>query len=194
MCIRDSQRAYYAGTSFTDAQVGKVMDALDRLRLSDKTIVLFIGDHGYHLGERGWWNKNTLFEYSSRAPMIIATPKMKSAGQACPRTVEFIDIYPTLLDLCGIAQPSGLQGRSLRPLLDTPDAPLSKPAFTQVQRGKFAGRSVRTERWRYTEWDEGRQGVELYDHDADSGEWHNVAADSKNAAVIAEFKPLLHHE
>jgi uncharacterized sulfatase len=191
---RELTRAYYAGTSFTDAQVGKVLDALDRLRLSDQTIVVFIGDHGYHLGERGWWNKNTLFEYSCRAPMIIATPKMKWAGKTCPRTVEFLDIYPTLLDLCGIAQPSGLQGRSLHPLLDTPDALLSKPAFTQVQRGKIAGRSVRTERWRYTEWDEGRQGVELYDHDADPGEWHNLAEDPAHAGDIAQLKPLLHHE
>jgi uncharacterized sulfatase len=189
---REFQRAYYAGTSFTDAQVGKVLDALDRLELAGRTVVVFVGDHGYHLGERGWWNKQTLFEYSCRAPLIIAGGTMKSAGKSCPRTVEFVDIYPTLLDLCGLPAPSGLAGRSLGRLLGTPDAPLSRPAFTQVQRGKVAGRSVRTERWRYTEWDEGKQGVELYDHDADPGEWHELSRDAKAAATIAELKPLLH--
>ena len=195
---REMKRAYYAGTSFTDAQVGKVLDALDRLQLSANTVVIFVGDHGYHLGERGWWNKNTLFEYSCRAPMIIATPQMNTAGRSSPRIVEFVDIYPTLLELCGVDAPSGLAGKSLRPLLDTPDAPMNKPAFTQVQRGgKSSGRTVRTERWRYTEWDSadaGRQGSELYDHDADPGEWHNLAADPKSAPIIAELKTLLHHE
>jgi uncharacterized sulfatase len=191
---REMKRAYHAGTSFTDAQVGKLLDALDRLRLSANTVVIFIGDHGYHLGEREWWNKNTLFEYSCRAPMIVVAPETKSAGKASPRTVEFVDIYPTLLDLCGLDRPSGLAGRSLRPLLDSPEAPLSKPAFTQVQRGKVAGRTVRTERWRYTEWDDGKQGVELYDHDNDPGEWHNLADNPNSAPTIAQLKPLLHHE
>jgi uncharacterized sulfatase len=164
------------------------------LELSANTIVIFVGDHGYHLGERGWWNKNTLFELSCRAPMIIVAPVMaKSAGKTCPRLVEFVDLYPTLLDLCAIEQTGALAGTSLRPLLDSPEAPWDRPAFTQVQRSKIAGRTVRTERWRYTEWDDGREGVELYDHDADPGEWHNLAPDAKYADDVAKMKALLHH-
>jgi uncharacterized sulfatase len=191
-------RAYRAGTSFTDAQVGKVLDALDRLELSDRTIVIFLGDHGYHLGERGWWNKNTLFEHSARAPLIISTPTLPAGpersagpGRSCARTVEFVDLYPTVLDLCDLKPPARLDGRTLRPLLDDPTAAWDKPALTQVQRGKIAGRSVRTERFRYTEWDDGRAGVELYDHENDPGENKNLATDPAHEATIATLRPLL---
>jgi uncharacterized sulfatase len=189
---REFIRAYRAGASFTDAQIGRVLDALDRLKLADRTVVIFIGDHGYHLGERGWWNKNTLFELSARVTLFIASPGTKSAGKSSPRVVEFVDLYPTLLDLCGLAPPPhALAGRSLRPLLDDPAAASDHPAVSLVRRGKITGRSIRTARWRYTEWDEGRAGAELYDHDADAGEHHNLAADPAHGATVAELKAQL---
>lgn len=186
---RELKRAYYAGVSLMDAQVGRVMDALDELELSQNTIVILVGDHGYHLGERGWWSKATLFELACRAPMIVLAPNVKPAQIAAP--VEFVDIYPTLAELCELTPPHKLHGQSLRPLLADPAAKWDKPALTQVERGKFAGRSVRTARWRYTEWDQGRQGVELYDHQNDEGEYHNLAADEKHKDVIAQLKPLV---
>jgi uncharacterized sulfatase len=105
--------------------------------------------------------------------------------------VEFVDLYPTLADLAGLAPPKGLAGVSLRPLLEDPRAPWGRPAFTQVQRGGFPGYSVRTERWRYTEWDDGKQGAQLYDHDADPHELRNLAGDPKYAKVVEEMKALV---
>ena len=188
---REFMRAYYAGISFMDAQLGKIMAALDRLGLWQNTTVVFFSDHGYHLGERGWWNKNTLFELSARTPLIVATPEMKAKGTSCSSIVEFVDIYPTLADLHGLAAPGNLEGTSFTPLLNDPNRPWKKMAFTQVQRGKIAGRSVRTERWRYTEWDRGKQGTELYDHNSDPGEYYNLASDSKYEQIVVEHKRLL---
>lgn len=188
---REFKRAYYAGISFTDAQIGKLIATLDRLNLSDNTLVIMIGDNGFHLGERQWWNKNTLFEFSCRVPMIVVPPGTKSAGKVCERPVEFVDLYPTAIDYAGLPAPHKLAGQSLRPLLDDPAANWSKPAHTQVQRGKIAGRSVRTEKWRYTEWDEGRQGAELYDMTRDAGNYYNLASDAAFADVVTSLKPLL---
>jgi uncharacterized sulfatase len=188
---REFIRAYYAGVSFTDAQIGKVVEALDRLKLADKTIIIFLGDHGYHLGERGWWNKSTLFELSARAPLIVFAPQMKAKGKSSSRLVEFVDIYPTLVELCGLKPPSPLEGRSFRPLLDEPARAWKEAAFTQVQRGRIAGYSVRTERWRYTEWDEARAGLELYDHEYDPHEYHNLAEEPKHEKIRAKLKQLL---
>jgi uncharacterized sulfatase len=188
---REFMRAYYAGISFMDAQVGKIIAALDRLELWLNTTVVFLSDHGYHLGERGWWNKNTLFELSARAPLIVVTPDTKRRSMSCSRIVEFVDIYPTLADLHGLPIPGNLAGTSFRPLLNDPNLPWKKTAFTQVQRGSIAGRSVRTQRWRYTEWDEGKQGIELYDHDSDPGEYYNLARDPQHAQTIAELCKVL---
>lgn len=188
---REFMRAYYAGVSFMDAQLGKIMAALDRLGLWQNTTVVFFSDHGYHLGDRGWWNKNTLFELSARAPMIVATPEMKSKGKSCSRIVEFVDIYPTLAELHGLAAPGNLEGTSFTPLLNDPKLPWKKMAFTQVQRGKIAGRSVRTEHWRYTEWDRGNQGIELYDHRSDPGEYYNLAGNPQHAETIKELRKVL---
>ena len=188
---REIQRAYYAGTSFVDAQIGKLLDALDRLDLAKNTIVIMLGDHGYHLGERQWWNKNTLFEFSCRVPLIVRVPAATNAGQACRRPVELVDLYPTLLDYCQLDSPHKLAGHSLRTLLENPDAKWDKPARTQVQRGRIAGRSVRTERWRYIEWDQGREGAELYDQEKDPGDYHNLADQPQFKDVIAQLKPLL---
>jgi uncharacterized sulfatase len=188
---RECKLAYYAAISFVDAQIGRVLDALDRLGLRDNTIIVFWSDHGYQLGEHGLWFKQSCFEESARVPLIIVPPGTKNAGKTSPRTVEFVDLYPTLADLAGVTPPKNLEGFSLRPLLENPDAPWSHAAFTQVQRGKFPGHSVRTERWRYTEWDFGKQGAELYDHDADPHELINLASDPKYADTIAEMKALL---
>lgn len=176
---RDCVRAYYAVISFLDAQVGRLLDAVDRLGLRENTIVVFWSDHGYHLGEHGLWMKQSNFEQSARVPLIIAVPGMRSAGRACARPVELLDLYPTLADLAGLPAPDGLQGTSLRPLLEHPRAEWRRPAFTQVQRGGFPGHSVRTERWRYTEWDFGKRGLELYDHRRDPAEMRNLASDPR---------------
>jgi uncharacterized sulfatase len=187
---RECLRAYHAATTFVDAQIGKVLDALERLKLTDNTIIVLWGDNGYHLGEHGLWMKQSLFEESARDPLIIFAPGAKGNGQACPRVVEFVDLYPTLADLAGLRPPPNLAGASLRPLLEAPNRPWNRPAFTQVQRNRFAGHSVRTERWRYTEWDDGKEGAQLYDHANDPGEHHNLANDSKYAPVVAELKAL----
>jgi iduronate 2-sulfatase len=159
------------------------------------TIVVFWSDHGYLLTEHGQWMKQSLFEESARVPFILAAPQMKAQGRASDRTVELLDIYPTLADLCRLPLPAHLAGRSLRPLLDNPQAKWDKPAYTQVARGpadqRFMGRSVRTEKWRYTEWDEGRKGVELYDHVKDPHEYHNLANDPAYAKSREEMRRLL---
>jgi uncharacterized sulfatase len=188
---REALQAYWAAISFVDAQVGRILDALDRLGLTERTIVVFWSDHGYHVGEHGLWMKQSTFENSARVPLIIAAPGRKARGAACGRTVELLDLYPTLADLCGLSEPPGLQGRSLRPLLDNPRARWDKPAFTQVWRGTFPGHSIRTERYRYTEWDNGRKGAQLYDYAKDPGETRNLIADPKQAKVLAELRRLL---
>ncbi len=188
---RECKLAYYAAISFVDAQIGRVLDSLDRLGLRDNTIIVFWSDHGYHLGEHGLWFKQSCFEESARVPMIIVPPGTRNAGKACSRTVELIDLYPTLADFAGLTPPKGLEGVSLRPLLEDPSAESSRPAFTQVQRGGFPGHSVRTARWRYTEWDFGAKGSELYDHNADPQEQHNLAPDPKYSATVVEMKSLL---
>ncbi|MCS7252506.1 MAG: sulfatase [Armatimonadota bacterium] len=186
-------RAYYACVSFMDAQVGVLLDALDRHKLLDETIVVLLGDHGFHLGEHGGlWRKMTLFDESAGAPLIIAAPNTKGKGKSCNRVVEFVDIYPTLCELCGLPMPEhNLSGRSLLTLLNDTDAKWEKPAFTFVRRGKILGISISTERWRYIEWDEGRFGAELYDHENDPKEWKNLADDQKYSDVIKEMKELM---
>jgi len=188
---REFMRSYYAGASFMDAQFGKVLAALDRAGLARSTIVIFLSDHGYHLGWRGWWNKNTLFEWSCRAPLLVRVPWLTTPGSVCSGLVEFVDLYPTLTDLCGLKAPANLAGTSLVPLLKDPSGKGRKAAYTQVQRGRAAGYSLRTERWRYTEWDGGKQGAELYDHHADPHEWRNLAGQGKYARFVADLKTLL---
>ena len=192
--LKTFKRAYLASVSFVDAQVGKVLDALDRLGLADKTIVVFWGDHGWCLGQHGQWQKTLLFEEAARVPLIIAMPDRKQSAVS-PRTVELLDLYPTLADLCGLEIPKTVEGKSLRPLLKDPKAKWNKPAITQQNRAfeghTLMGYSVRTERWRYTEWGRGKFGAELYDHDNDPNEWHNLANDPQFAKQVAELKALL---
>jgi iduronate 2-sulfatase len=191
---REAIRAYYASISFMDAQVGRLLDALDRLRLTDNTIVIFMSDHGYNLGNHGQWMKQSLFERSARAPLIVAGPGV-SKKRPSPRTVEFLDLYPTLAELARVDAPAGLEGRSLVPLLRNPNAEWNRPALTQVRRGVapdwFMGYSLRNGKWRYTEWDDGKQGTELYDEVSDPAELRNLAADPKHRTVVEQMQKLL---
>lgn len=182
--------AYYACTSFTDAQVGVLLEAMDRLKLWENTVVVLWGDHGWHLGEHGgMWRKGSLFEESARAPFIWAVPGKKPA--VSPALVEFVDIYPTLSQLCGLTPPKNLEGTSLAPLLDQPQRPWKKAAFTVVSRGNDTlGRTLRTARYRYTEWGD-EKTAELYDHHADPREWNNLAGDSAQSEVVAQMRQLL---
>lgn len=191
---RAAIRGYLACVSYVDAQAGYVLDALDRLQLADDTIVIFTSDHGWHLGEHGLWHKRSLFEESARVPFILRVPGMQTAGKKTASLVELLDVYPTLCDLCGVPPRDDVQGRALRPLLTDATATIHDAAFTEARRGpqaEFWGRSVRTPRWRFTEWNEGRDGEELYDHDADPHEYVNLAADAKQAAVVSELRQLL---
>ena len=201
LTCRKALQAYYATISFVDAQVGRLMVALERLKLADNTIVVLWSDHGYHLGEHnGIWQKRTLFEQSARSPLIIRAPGMKGNGTASTRIVEFVDIYPTLTDLAGLNPPKGLEGRSLKPLLKDPLTEWNGTAITQVLRPAdkrlpkpMMGRSIRTERWRYTDWAEGKAGVELYDHAADPMEFNNLALnpDAEVTTVMERLRKLL---
>jgi len=182
--------AYYACVSFVDAQVGLILSALERLKLASNTVVILAGDHGFHLGEHGLWGKSTLFEQCARAPLIVAGPGA-ARGAACARTVELLDIYPTVVDLCRLNDPRTLQGVSLRPLLSDPNSMWDRPAYTVLRHDRVMGKSVRTERYRYTEWDGGKEGVELYDYQDDPGELKNLAKDSGAASVVARMKFLL---
>ncbi|MGE3821035.1 MAG: sulfatase [Isosphaeraceae bacterium] len=206
---RQAIQAYRASTTFMDAQVGILLDALERLELDRNTIVVFQSDHGYHLGEHGLWQKQSLFEESARVPLIVAAPGQKGNGQASKSLVELIDVYPTLVDLCGFSPPAHLQGESLKPILEDPTRSVKSAAVTQVRRAgqaasatprkaqakqaqpTFEGFSVRSDRYRYVEWDGGRRGRQLYDHQNDPAERKNLAEDPAMADVVAEHQRLL---
>jgi len=188
--------AYYAAITYMDRQVGVLLDQLDRLKLWERTVVVLFSDHGFHLGDHGGlWAKLTLFEQSARTPLLIAAPG-GARGKASRRVVELLDIYPTLAGIAGLPAPKGLAGRSLLPLLKNPERVWAHPAFTMVfhetEAGKVEGRSVRDERWRYTEWDGGRKGIELYDHRLDRREFTNLAGEPRFATVEARLRELLH--
>jgi iduronate 2-sulfatase len=186
---QEFQRAYYAGVSFMDAQVGRLIDALDRMKLWDNTLVIFVGDNGYHHNERNWWNKSTLFERSCRVPCIIVAPGAKH-GEVCRSLIEFIDLYPTVADYCGVNARRKLAGQSLRPLLENPAGPGRQAAFTLVTRGgaKY-GQAVRTARWRYIHWSDGNK--ELYDEANDPQEVHDLSDDPAKSDTIEELQGLL---
>jgi len=200
LTCRKALQAYRASVSFVDAQIGRVLDALEKLQLANNTIVVLWSDHGYHLGEHlGIWQKRTLFEESARAPLIIRAPGAKGNGNPCHRIVEFIDVYPTLADLASLKAPP-LDGQSLRPLLDNPAKTWDHHAITQILRPaddrlptQVMGRTIRTERWRYTEWNEGSNGLELYDHQNDPHELKNLARmpSAESSAAMKALHALL---
>lgn len=191
---REVIRAYHASLTWVDDNVGQVLAALDRLKLRENTIILFWGDHGYHLGEKGKWSKhNSLFDIGTRVPLIIAAPGAKGNGTSCARIVETIDLYPTLAELCGLPKQDDLQGDSLVLLLQDPSAAWNKPAFSVAKLpNNILGKTVRAERWRYAEWGEGgRDGAMLIDEQNDPHELKNVASDPANAEVVREMKAML---
>jgi arylsulfatase A-like enzyme len=187
---REAMQAYHASISFMDAQVGRVLDALNRLGLADNTVVVMTSDQGYHLHDHGLWQKVSLFENSAHVPLVIAAPGAPGNGRSTAALAELVDVYPTLADLCGLTAPSYLDGTSLRPVLNDPSRFVKDAAFTQVQRdpNNIAGYSVRTAQWRYILRDGGRQGEQLFDMNADPAETTNLARDPRHAEVVAGLR------
>lgn len=177
--VRQAIAAYHATVTLMDVQVGLLMEALAELDLEQSTIVVFVSDHGFHLGEHGGlWRKHTQFEESTRVPLIVRVPGGVSGG-ATSALVELVDLYPTLADLCGLPAPEGMEGTSFRPVLEDPDMPWKSAIFSEAQRRGAHGRSVRTTRYRFTEWTpldgDGDPEFELYDLDNDPKEYDNIA-------------------
>ncbi len=215
---KDAIKAYYASISFIDAQVGDLLDALEELDLIENTIIVFWSDHGYMLGEHGLWQKQNLFENTARQPMIIHAPGY-SQGKICNGIVEMVDIYPTVAEIAGLKGPNDLDGKSLVKLLEDPSAEWNYPAFTQQARtlinqsnntprmggsGLFSfnpmlnewnttifGRTIRVDRYRYTEWNEGLDGVELYDYQTDPEEHINQANNPNYKTIVIDLSAKL---
>jgi arylsulfatase A-like enzyme len=187
---REMKRAYWASTSFMDEQLGRVMDALKKNHLEDNTIVVFFGDHGYHLGEKGKWSKGySLYEIGLRVPLLIAVPDAKA--QHTTQIVQLLDLYPTLAELCGLPKPPDQEGHTLVPILKKPTTNRDLPSYAVVDyRGK-TGKSVRTKRWHYVEWEEGQDGAMLFEHPKDSLELKNLANDPAYASQVQDMKALL---
>ena len=207
------RHAYYASVSYADAQLGRVLDALEELGLKENTIVVLWGDHGWKLGDHSSWCKHSTYEIDTRVPFIISVPGMKNKGRETYSFVEMVDIYPTLCDLAGIEQAPHLEGNSLVPILEDPLYEVKDAAFSIYPRSdkKIPGRnlydfselervvigySMRTERYRYTEWIHIESGKtldkELYDHETDFLENYNVAGDIENEALIRDLSAKLH--
>jgi len=197
--ISEVRHGYYAATSYLDAQLGKVIDEAERLGLMENTVIVFWSDHGFHLGEQGLWGKTSNFENAARVPMIIVAPQAKRAGTKAGGPVELLDLYPTLVDLCELPPVAGLEGVSLRTVLDNPAVRAKSAAYTQAPRppriqggqSDTMGYSMRNERYRYTEWrawNSGRvQDRELYDHQADPAETVNRVGDVRLAEIVQEL-------
>ncbi len=201
---REAIQAYYASIGFVDAQLGRLLDALERLELVDSTVIVFWSDHGYHMGEHKLWQKTTLFENSSRVPFIVASPAhRRTAGLSTLSIAELVDVYPTLAELCGLDAPKHLVGRSLVPILEDPTQSVRESALTTFDtsdrvhprrplRPRAVGYTVRTKRWRYTEWGEdGKHGAELYDHWNDPKEYVNLALAPGEQGNVERMKQLL---
>ncbi len=185
-------RAYAANISYVDALVGRILTQLDTLGLAQNTAIVFWGDHGFHLGEHGCWRKNTLFEVSLRSPLIVSTPEQIPRAASSDALVELVDIFPTLCDICQLPAPAELEGSSLVPLFEQPTQPWKPAVFSQLKRGTINGYSVRTARYRYTEWgDDGSSGKELYDYLNEPDETENIALRQENAALVAQLSEQL---
>ena len=199
---REIIQAYYASISFMDTQVGRLLDALERLDMADNTIVVFVSDHGYHLGQHGLWQKGDLFEGSVRVPLIVATPERQHAGAATEALTELVDLYPTLVELSGLPLPEHLAGQSMTPILEDPTHPGKSAALTvarsrarwtrpEMPNEPVLGHTIRTPRFRYTEWAEGQAGVELYDYQEDPQEYVNLADSPEHVETMTRLKQLL---
>jgi arylsulfatase A-like enzyme len=190
------KHAYYATTSFMDAQIGRVLDKLKETGLDKNTIVVFTSDHGYHLGEHGHWQKQTLFQDATRVPLIFAGPGVKKTKKSVGAPVELVDIYPTLMDMVEMKTPSFVSGLSLTPFFDNPDSSIRSSAFTelQVDRGniKAQGYGIQTTRYRLNQWEfNGRTEYELYDHKNDPEELKNLADLSSYNAIKDSLSIIL---
>jgi len=187
---RKLKHGYYAAASYTDAQIGKVLNELERLGLGNNTIIVLWGDHGWKLGEHGEWCKHSNVENDTNAPLLFSAPGMKAAGQTTKALVEFVDIYPSLAEAAGLPLPPHLEGISFKPLLDDPKRPWKSAAFSQYPRGKkLMGYSMRTDRYRFTAWldrqDHSKvEAIELYDHQTDPQENQNIANAPGNADLV----------
>ena len=173
-------QGYLASIAFADAQVGRLLDALEKSPYADNTIIVLWGDHGWHLGEKHHWRKFALWEEATRVPLLVRVPGM-SGGQECPRPVNLVDLYPTLIELCKLP-PKQLDGVSLVPLLKNPQADWEQPTLTTHGRNNHA---VRSERWRYIRYADGSE--ELYDHQQDPMEWKNLAGDPQYDQIKASL-------
>jgi len=189
---REFLRSYYACTSFMDAQLGKVIDALEEEGLMGNTIIVFFGDHGYHLGEHNWWNKVTIYEKCNNAPLIIVNGDMSMAGKETTAMVEFLDLYPTLASYCKLKGiPEYLEGESFENVIRNPDASSRDYVNMIVRRNGFIGRSVKTREWRYIEWDDGNKGTELYDQRNDPLEYNNLSSQEGYNSIQEQMKKLI---
>jgi arylsulfatase A-like enzyme len=181
-------RAYLAAINFCDTMVGRLLNAYDKSPERDNTIICFWSDHGWHLGEKHHWRKFALWEESTRAPHIWVVPGLTKPDSRCDRTVDYMSIYPTLMDLCGLPTPAHVQGKSIRPLLADPKSPRADPAITTYRRNNH---TIRTESWRYTRYADG--GEELYDEMKDPYEWSNLAGQATGSephkAELGQFLP-----
>lgn len=193
------RHGYYAAISYMDAQVGLVLDALEKEGLAQNTVIVLWGDHGWQLGEHGLWHKHTNFELAARAPLMISVPGQKTAGRKSMALAEFLDVYPTLAEVCGLPKPAGLDGVSLKPILDDPEATVHPVAISQYPRGlgkqKLMGYSIRDDRWRLTLWrdraDNSIFASELYDEMKDPHETVNVANRPENQETVARLSKHL---
>ena len=183
-------RAYAAATSYVDAQIGRLLNQLDTLGLTENTVIVFCGDHGHHLGEHGILGKKTLFEVSLRSPLIVSVPQQQSSETEA--LAELVDIYPTLCEACQLPIPLQLEGTSLMPVIEQPTRSWKSAAFSQFDGAASGGISIRTERYRYTEWGRnGRHGVELYDYDTDPNETVNIANLQENTELVTHLSEQL---
>lgn len=171
-------QGYLASITFADAMIGRLLDGLEKSPDGKNTVIVFWGDHGWNLGEKEHWRKFALWEETTRVPFMMVVPGITTPGAVCERPVNLMDIYPTLIDVCGLSPKTGLEAVSLMPLLQDPKAAWDRPSVMTYLRGNHA---VRTERWRYIRYHDG--GEELYDHEADPNEWTNVAGDARYADV-----------
>ncbi len=194
---RELTHGYYAATSYMDAQAGRVLDELERLGLAERTAIVVFGDHGWHLGEQDLWAKANNFELDTRAPLLLHLPGMRTGGRGCERLVEFVDIYPTLCEACGAEAPDGVEGASLTPLVEDPERSWKTAAFSQFPRPyparydwKEMGYTMRTERYRYTEWRDRERKLlarELYDYELAPTETVNLAARPEHADLVTRL-------
>ena len=181
---------YLAAVSYIDAQVGRLLDTLAETGLERDTLVIFWGDHGYYMGEHGWWGgKHNNYEGATRAPLIVAVPGQQRRGVTCDALVEFVDIYPSLAELCGLPTPQGTEGRSFKPLIGNPDGSTKGASYSWYPKGGYQGIAMRTDRWRFVEWRKrGQPSVyELYDHRDDPQENENLAVKPQYAQTVKEL-------